>query len=271
MPASRYKFGNQCGLVLIEMVIAIAIGGLLLGLIVEIYLEAKNAQQLQTAINDIEFNANRTIAILSNDLKRAGHIGCARLTADFPLKKTNIINANNKIVGKKDEIQIRYVDLPAVVLRQMSMGTLMVSNEKIFKENDILMISDCHKAEVFRVKSNTLSDDKQYIVPVRPLNFEYGENAEIGPVINNRYFLDKTDGGKRLFVEDIHHKRMSLVDNIEEIFFLFTVKQGYQSIDVHANEVTDWSQLVGVAADIKVITTLPALEKNWHMYVALSS
>lgn len=64
MLATRDKFGYQCGLVLVELIIAITLGGLLLSLIVEIYLEAKNAQQLQTAINDIEFKANRTISIL---------------------------------------------------------------------------------------------------------------------------------------------------------------------------------------------------------------
>lgn len=153
----------------------------------------------------------------------------------------------------------------------MSGITLIASNEKIFNDNDILMISDCHKAEVFRVKSVRLSEDKQYIVPLSPLHSGYEENAEIGRVINNRYFIDSTDDGKHLVVEDIHHKKMSLVYNIDKLDFLYTIKHGHQLIDVHQNEVTDWSKVVGVGADIKVITNVPVLEKVWHMYVALSA
>lgn len=264
-------FRNQRGLTLIELLISIVIASFLLIILVQIYFETKNAQVLQAAITDVEFNASRTISILSSELKRAGHIGCAHLSQDFPLNSNNFISANNIIVGKDNEIQIRYVDLPGVILKQISAGTLVASHEKEFKENDILMISDCHKAEVFTVKAVQATDSLQNITPNEPLKNVYDENAEIGRVVNNRYYLDNTDAGHSLFVEDIEHKKIVLVDHVDEISFLYTIPFGSQFTDVKATTVADWTRVVGVAADIKVSAASSELEKIWHMYVAIST
>lgn len=249
---------------------SIVICSLVLAMIVQIYFSAKSAQQIQTAINDIEFNATRTITILSNELKRAGHIGCARLSADFPLKQNEYINANNVIVGTQNEIQVRYVDLPGVVLKQNTAGMLVTTTDREFNANDILMISDCQKAEVFRVKTAKSSDNVQYITPETPLVYQYDANAEIGRLVSNRYYVDTGDTSKNLFVEDIDHKHKALVDHVSALSFVYTIRRGSQLTDVKANEVADWSQILGVSADIKVVTTVPELEKIWHMYVAIS-
>lgn len=271
MSTSRNPFRNQCGLTLIELMTSLAIGLVLLALMVEIYLDAKGAQQVQVAINDIEFNAKRTITILASEVKRAGHIGCARLTADFPLNQNNVINVGNIIHGSDKEIQVRYSDLPGAAYKDMNAGTLLVSDDIQFNDNDVLMIADCKKAEVFHVKSVKTIDHTQYIIPNAPLINAYDDNAEIGKVIINRYFVGHNEEGKSLYVEDIDNKKLALVDNVTDLTFKYTIKQGNQIIDVPANQVKDWSLVIGVAADIKIAAKMPALEKIWHMYVAIPS
>lgn len=263
------QFHSQRGLTLIELLIAIAIGTLLLVMFVQIYFGIRSATELQVAINDIEFNARRAITILSSELKRAGHIGCARLSAEFPLVQNNIINNSNKVLGSDDQIAVKYVDLPGVVLIEMNNDSLIVTNDKEFKANELLMISDCNKGEVFRVKNVSVHGDLQTITPETKLLNVYDDNAEVGRIVSNRYFVRDDGESKSLMVEDIEHRKITLVENVMAINFVYTVNEGAQIKELQASEVQDWSKVVGVFANIKVTTQRPTFEKVWHMYVAL--
>lgn len=161
--SSNTKIKRYCGLALLELISAMTVGMIVLGIIAEIFLVTKERQRYQAAINDVELSATRTISILSDEIKRAGHIGCARLTADFPVASfdPSLLRAVNKLKGGRHEIIVRYADLPGAVLQQFSRESMVASTDVIFKKNDILMIADCEKAEILELlKHNFLLSSK---------------------------------------------------------------------------------------------------------------
>lgn len=86
--------------------------------------------------------------------------------------------------------------------------------------------------------------------------------------MSNRYYIDTSDDSLGLYVEKINHHKMILVDNVKEISFKYTLTRNKKLADVNAENIIDWSKVIGVHAEIKIIANPPLTEKTWYMYVA---
>lgn len=273
-----YKKIKQ-GFVLIELLIAILISTLLLNLLMKIYLTSESVLQWQTALIQIQNNANEIISLLNSNIKKSGHIGCAKLTPEFsatPFHHYSLSN-KNKLIGDDNEITIRYADYPsATLLKAMeNEWQLMVSRNIKFSSGDIVLISNCKWAEIFQVAKVKVSREVQEIISTSSLKHRFDLNSEISHFEVAHYYIDKTNRTHRdgsyiyaLYVENNHERKSELVSGINNINFKYLIYQQGILMEKSASQIKDWSCVQGVSYEL--ISVYPPLKKIWYGYVSLS-
>lgn len=286
-----FKAVNQAGLIIVELLLAILLGLLIVSFLWEIFTAVKHGQHLQIALHNIQTHAKQAIDILAADIHQAGYLGCARLTREFPLVSfaPYQLLATTKLQGYdgiSDAVTIRHASYPAAILmRDMQQkkadfhsfanySILYASNIVRFAEGSILLIADCQSAEIFVAKHVIhLSNGLQKIISNKPLHTNYLKNSEISYLVENHYFIGKTkyqyaDGSviSALYVKKINHRKIELVDGVEDMKIIYFVKQHHTYIRQHARDITDWSRVVGVSVEL-LLKALP-FKKTWYLYAA---
>ena len=256
MSANHYQIiKNHVGAMLIELMIAMTIGLLVLSFLLEMYVVSQQSYRLQSALIAISDNAKSAFSILRNDIKAAGHIGCARLTPDFPIITHNgyTITTENSLSATDTELIVRHAELTHVALigPMQDLMTMQTNKEIYFSRGDILIISDCRHAEIFTVKNVIIFHDSQKIISSFPLRYAYGQDAEISRMAINHYFIAKTTrkNTSALFVKDIKQRTTELVENVSNMHIVFN----------------------GASVQIDLDFIASPFKKTWHLYVAARS
>jgi hypothetical protein len=271
------------GFFLLEMMLVIVLGLFIWSFVLEIFLTAQRSYRMQLAIHHLENHAKTAIDFLTADLQKAGHIGCARLTSDFPFDapKQYQITLINKLSSETvNELEVRYVKLPGVTLRETMQDAyhLLTSVEEKFKPNAALVISNCQQAEVFQVGNIYYLHGLQNIVSSSALHKKFAKNAEVGQLMIHRFYIDKTnrkntDGSLKyaLFMEDraksfsIH--KMEVAEGITGMQVTFIIKQAGKIIKLAANKHNNEGNVLGIGIDLDLVE--PPLRKVWHIYISL--
>lgn len=267
------------GFVLIELLITIVISSLLLNLLMKIYLTSEKVMQWQAALNKIQNNANDVNLILNSEVKKAGHIGCAKLTSEFSVTPYHeySLNIKNKLTGNDHELTIRYADYPTANLVQtMNDQThLNVSRNIKFTSGDIVLISNCKWAEIFQVAKVKVSHEVQEIISSSQLKHYFELNSEISRYEVNHYYIHKTNRTHRdgsyvyaLFVDNNYQHKTELVSDVTNLDLKYTVYQQGKLVDVMASQIKDWANVQGVAYDTQLVSS--PFKKIWYGYAALS-
>lgn len=271
--------GFQKGLTLIELLIFVSVGMLLFFSILKIYLGSQQSIILQNDLYTIQENAQTAISILNHNLHQAGHIGCAKLSADFRVipYSSYALNIKNKLFSTtQNEVTVNYAGYPNTTLTQpMQVKVLLYVGDDIhFSPGEVMFISNCIHAEVFVAAKVIHEEGKQRIIPAAPLHDLYGLDAEVSPLISNRFFIAKSGrqyaNGRdiySLFLQDIKFKKIELVPGIQRMNISYTILQNGIFKEVSWTEIKDWSAVVGVAIDLDV--DAPSIQKTWHLYAAL--
>lgn len=256
---NHYGLTKQQGLTLIELMIALALGLLLLRILMGIYLSSQQSTHLQAALNQIEHNATIALSIIQTDISRAGQIGCARLSQDFPLVSYppySLTVENKLILSGSHQLTVRYADYPANTLlaAMQNDSRLIVSNEVAFKPGEIVVISDCRKAEIFKIEAVSENHGVQIIIPSSSLHYLFQKDAEISRLIVNSYYLAATKRKQingtpiyALFRDSLNQQHEELVEGIDEMNF---------QAEPH-----------GIA--IKLNVSALAFKKDWYGYALL--
>lgn len=270
---------QSSGVFIIELMISVVIGLILLGMLMGIYIAIQRHERLQHAMNKMQNNAKSVFSLFRYELHHAGQIGCPRLSADFPVRQYPgySITANNKLYGTDKMLEIRHAAFPNVVLEEnMQEKTILYASRNImYGSGDILIISDCQHAEIFQVSNVFVAHGMQKIISIRPLHNLYQQNAEIGRLQVNQYYVEKSNRKNKdgtyvysLFLHDINNIRTELVEGIHELHFRYVINELDSAIEVAASNVTDWSKVSGVAIEFTVQE--PPFNKTWHLFASLA-
>ena len=260
---------RECGLVLIEVMIAISIGLLVISVLMEIYITCQKSLALETALNTIQDNAKTINFIFQSEINKAGNIGCARLTRDFPLisPQEYPFNIANKMISpEENKITIRYAEYPNNILLQAtnSDNRIYINKMVFFKPGDILLISDCKKAEIVIAAQVKKIHDNLEITLTSPLHYRYEKYAEVSRYVSNTFYSSENS----LFLEDIHRHKSIILSGINHMKIQYTIKNGDLIRDVPWNEISDWRNILGIAIEYQL--TSGSLKKNWYFYKAVS-
>lgn len=242
------------GITLVELMISLVIGLILISLLFKIYITAHRSYQLQTDLNYIRHGADRTIAVLSSELKQAGYIGCLKLNNDFPDidYSSYHLNANNKIEIHDHMLVVQHASYQhAMLLSMQSVNILLANRDVLFSTGDYVIISDCNHAELMQIKSIKQNAQYQFIESVKPLQHSYNQTAELSLFIVNRFYIADTHrrytNGQpiyALFIKDIHQQTSEVVE-------------GVHNMDIKNNKMS-------VAIDFVIYT--PSLQKSAYLY-----
>lgn len=224
---------NQCrnlislqGFTLLEVLLAVSLSLLLLGALTRLYLSMKKTCEYQRMVNTHIDAANNVSAILSGELNIAGHIGCAQLSDQFRVEPWSgySLTTDNYIVADAANLVVRYQQFPGVSLLSdtAGRGIMIADSSDRYARGQVLIISDCRHAEIFKVAGVEIKDDVQTLVADHVLRYQYERYAEIAPLVSHHYFVARSRQGDgfSLFMEDLNGDQVEIVNGVESFSFM---------------------------------------------------
>jgi len=307
---------KQDGISLIELLIASAVGLVLLAVAVQLYLNSKQAYVANEGISRLQENGRIAIHILNQEIRTAGFVGCAQLSDEFalhndPYNTKTTFNLDGEIIGYRGKNNSWSPSLPpsrslkrrivpgtdALLIKKAaevsvdvlddmsSRDKILVSSEQQFKKNDVLLISDCVRADIFKVQSvvKTRSPKGQLLTSVTPLSERYKKHAEVGKFLAKVYFIGKTgrtnETGKDiygLYVKNLVGRDTAakeLLEGIANMQLKFGVADKDQNEITEyrtADQIAEWKNVQSVDVALMLGATDDVL-KEWDTYVDLRS
>ncbi len=128
-------------------------------------------------------------------LEKAGHIGCAKLAANFNMHgEINKLNAGNIFIGDDHQIIVRYMDYPKVKLSENMRNdkNLIISGDEVIQMGEAMVIANCRQADIFTVSNVRQRGAQQIITTTQALSVKYDTQAEIGQLVEERFLIEKT-------------------------------------------------------------------------------
>lgn len=178
---------KQCGLSLVEIMVALVISIFLLGGIVQVYLGHKTTYRFSDAMSIIQENGRFALDTITRDVRMAGFWGCTDIQGDLngdgQLQDDNpfVQNHLNSASGNYDINLHDFINLPAVSatvndglngsdslsvrgsrsnysnftasLSGNGSAAIQVAANNNFQANDIILISNCWTADIFEATS----------------------------------------------------------------------------------------------------------------------
>ena len=300
MAHARRSFpGYAGGFSLVEIMIALTLSLLLLGAVFQIFVSAKASYRMNEGLARLQETGRFAADILAGAIRMAGYQGCMTLdqltpnviVADPPddlnlydpahiLMGENDLAAGNTLgaVAGSDSLTIRSASAANAHLT----GNMNADNANIqidgnpagFKQNDILMITDCASADIFRASSVSSGSGTITIAHANNVNTgnrlskAYQGDAQVMAFIATTYFVKDTgrknetgDPVYGLYVQRLGGTPVELVAGVEDMQVLYGVDINADgSVDdyVKARAVADFSNVISARIALLVSSVAPA-------------
>ncbi len=209
-PGSRRQTQHsQSGFTLLELMVALAISVVLIAGVLQIYMTSSRSYRSQEAAAQMMENGRTAIELLSRSLRLAGYWKCVgwqigNLSNHLPSNQRGIFGTDGAS-GAADTIRaLHALDDTAVTVQAavtlsqlntltdpptLSVNPISVSDGAGFDGNELIVINDCAKGDVFPITGvnvNTLSHNCTTCVE------SYGVNSTVLEVEDTRYSLKTT-------------------------------------------------------------------------------
>lgn len=233
------------GFSLIEQLIACSLSICVLGflsyLFIQLSANAKIWQEKQQSLN----NAHTVTLLFLPLLQQAGIHGCRHLE---PENMLNFVIDNDYDLNKP--IQVFHSPLKQDSLGVLSLGlgeggsnilgnTLLISGDSHLKPKDIILISDCLKAEVHRVEEVRGENGNNKLILQHEVIQAFSNNTQIYPVFYDLFYLYKHS----LFRERKSKPAQELLSNV----YTMQIKDAnkpYLQINWTFSKKFDWSLII---------------------------
>jgi len=163
---------RQCGLTLVEVMIALALGLILTLGAVQIFVSSKQGYRANEALARIQENGRYALHFIKQDIRSTAFFGCAQdaevnnvvdggaTGIDFDGEP---IEGGDGGAGVPDSITLRMANQNSGVNVVQPMPTvsanLFLTATDEFQEGDILIVTDCESAEIFMITNNNTNND----------------------------------------------------------------------------------------------------------------
>jgi type IV pilus assembly protein PilW len=234
MKLKYFRYNQNKGMSLIELLIAMAIGMLMMLGAVTLFSNNKRIYKELNSMGRLQENSRFAVEILIRDIRMAGYSGCADSISDV---NNNVNNASdddnlysfvNAIEGSEsaanwqpsnstdqvasitagtDAVTIRYFKPSGITMEApymtVSSAMVHVNTSNGLAKNDIVAVTDCSSADVFQITNNN-PDTSGSVVhntgtgtpgnAIKPLSKTYGADAQFLRLVSRRYFVADLDG-----------------------------------------------------------------------------
>lgn len=217
---TNLKCRHQRGMTLVEILVALAISGVLLAGVMQIFVSSKQTYRFQESMARLQENGRFAIDFITRELRMAGYTGCYN---QDPASMENILNdstnfswdINNLLQGYEatsptswtptldtgainakggtDVIAIRYMSSDSINLappnttEKSAQLFLATGADGQFAIGEILMVSDCGQASVFQVTNFQTAGGKVNVVHSNSGTYTPGNST---PNLSMEYGID---------------------------------------------------------------------------------
>lgn len=170
-PHLHNNYYGQRGLSIVELMVALALGLLLISGIVHLFVGSKSTNSMLHGISQIQENGRISIERLKMNLRMAGHMGCSNLgltipnpvipAAVFRFDLNSVVQGtNNAAVGNPDNavagtdvltiITTRAADTALKVnMAAKNSDLVLTDNPNRIQAGDMVVITDCENTDIF--------------------------------------------------------------------------------------------------------------------------
>lgn len=284
------------GFSLVEILVGLALGSILLGSLINVYLSVKNTSHQQQDISELQENGRTASNILATNIRTAGYAGCSKqnltdslrgYTSNNPpqyLKKSELPKNSDIIVIKKANTDIAHL------IKDINQNTdiIRADHNPATESNSWLLITDCGHADLVKAQniiSNNIILNKEITHHYQHLDTEIGLYTEI------TYFIGKTSyqgkHGQNIYAlyQVINGReggrKEELVSSINNMHITYGFdKNDTGKVDNYysTSKVPDWGKIISVMIDLDVgnndYCTLQnnahcQTSKSWPLYITL--
>lgn len=300
MIRARRSFPSSTGgFSLVEIMVALTLSLLLLGAILQIFISAKASYRMNSGLARVQETGRFATEILAGDIRMAGYQGCMTLDQITPnvivknppselllYDPANILRGQNNlasgntlgaIVGSDSLSILRASPTAAHLTGNMSADNANIQidgNPAGFEANDILMITDCADADIFRASSVSNSTNTVTIAHASNVNTSnrlskaYQDDARLMAFESATYFVRDTNRDNEvgdpiygLYRQPLNGTPVELVAGVEDMQVLYgedTNADG--SVDSYANAgaVADFTNVLSIRLALLVSSVAPA-------------
>jgi len=224
---------QAAGFSLIELMIAMALGIIMIGGMIVVFAGNAKSADLSLATAQLQANARFAVEEISRDTRAAGYRGCgasgaglisntdkfdaADLAAESitgatigaagwsPAQPTGFTapdGAGKPLVGT-DALIVRYAAAPglevAVSMPSVNSSVQVKGKNDDWQSGDLMVLADCQSADVFEIDTISGPDTQKIIQPAQSLSRAYRlpakfrEAVRLMPLVNAIYYIGETD------------------------------------------------------------------------------
>ncbi|RUR04272.1 PilW family protein [Legionella sp. km772] len=225
---------KQSGLSLSELMIGLFLASLLSTILIQTYLlNKKNYFSLHQALSD-NFEIQWAQDLLAHSIRRAGFTPCLNIEeltlVDRRTNKTELSGQNIEI--NKQDIQINRMDEHFSILTSfLSLQEILVSSSLSLRVGQSLIIADCQRGEVHRIKEKKKLPQGTRLTLTKPIFFTYPALPYVGQWIEERWFIKKNqEGVKAFYYQHLHSEELTPL--IHSMKIKDQKRQGRKQIDI---------------------------------------
>ena len=201
---------RQLGLSLVELLIAVALGSVVLIALVELLISNQQSYSVQQSMSRLHENARIALQLLSYEIQGAGYQGCVKANANTAIKM------GEEIVVENDQISIAKMSVvTADLLQDMKQpDQLSIAAIPGLKVGDVMIVSDCQHSESFTLKKLRKLKDGYVLTTDKHLSKLYHNAAQVAEYQHDSYFVKSTKRNDEygneitsLYKKDIKNKK----------------------------------------------------------------
>ncbi|MCO6440676.1 MAG: PilW family protein [Nitrococcus mobilis] len=288
---------------MVEIMVALTLSLLLLGAVFQIFISAKASYRMNEGLARLQETGRFAVDILTGDIRMAGYQGCMtldQLTPNVIVKNppselllydpANVLRGQNDLASGNDLVDDHRAVVgsdslsllkasPAVAHLSGNMTAINANiqldgNPAGFEQDDILMITDCAEADIFKATSVSSSGGTVTIAhasdgnTTNNLSKAYQGDAMVMAFESSTYYVADTNRTNEagepiygLYVQRLGGTPVELVAGVEDMQVLYGEDGNADgSVDsyVNAGAVADFTNVLSIRVALLVDSVTPA-------------
>lgn len=263
----NYRIKNR-GVTLIEAMLVVALTLLITAAISSIYISNLHTVHTIQSITTLSTRGEQAQQ-LAREISQTGSVGCVKLNnGSVRAFDSYELTPANRLTGTASTFTTRHPYYKTAYLTAISddLQKLTLTMNARFLAGDIILISDCHSAQLAKIAHLSYIDNLQRLTLTQPLHRKF----PIGSAIN-RYqiqsFYIKNSRAKGLYFKDIHQQVYRLMPNVIAMKLRYFTKQNGKLEEIQSDVSIDGSAIsfVEIALQIQVGNLI----KPWFIYAPI--
>lgn len=270
---------RQAGLTLVELMIAVALGLLLLAALGYLYAGNRQAFRTHDSVARLQENGRYAMEVLGQDLRMVGYLGCFTLGEPLAPGVISTVNSTatgalpaptqaNVLSGNEGEAAPDSLNLMRVDGRGTHLTSAMTNpaaavpipaSPRQHAAGTHFLIADCLNADLFRNSAvvNTNATSIEHAAgafnTTASLSKAYGADALVFPFEAIAYSIGPNPAKNPSLYRAVNGTAQEAVENVRDMQIVYGIDNNADgSVDayVRADQVTDWARVLAVRVSL---------------------